>query len=88
LKITRDASRKNPAANFEEEIIMADFCRQCTEEHFGAKYADQNDMRGATTQQDFADGKAVVVLCEGCGGIQVDPDGNCLTHEGHRNDLP
>jgi hypothetical protein len=55
---------------------MADFCRQCSERLFGQ---DFRDLAGLTSPEDWADGKAVVVICEGCGPIQVDPDGACTS---------
>jgi hypothetical protein len=53
---------------------MADFCKQCSIENFGEDY---RDLAGITTQEDWEQGRACVVLCEGCGPIQVDPEGNC-----------
>lgn len=55
---------------------MADFCKQCSIEIFGK---DFGELAGLTTVEDWANGKAVVALCEDCGPIQVDPDGNCIT---------
>lgn len=55
---------------------MADFCRQCSEELFGK---DFEDFKGATTAEDWSRNEAAVVLCEGCGPIQVDPDGSCIS---------
>ncbi len=54
---------------------MADFCKDCSEETFGG---DFKDLASITSLEDFAEGKAAVVLCEGCGPIQVDPNGKCL----------
>lgn len=55
---------------------MAEFCNQC------AKYWDlPPDFVGLTPKEAWADGKAVVVLCEGCGVIQVDPEGNCVSED-------
>lgn len=53
---------------------MADFCKQCSIDHFGK---DFGDLAGITPQEDWDAGKAMVVLCEGCGAIQVMPDGTC-----------
>jgi hypothetical protein len=58
---------------------MADFCRACTEQLFGVFAAQNNDLKGLTTQEDWDKGLAVSVLCEGCGPIQVDPEGNCVS---------
>ena len=55
---------------------MADFCKQCSIDIFGE---DFRELAGITTQEGWNDGKAAVVLCEGCGPIQVDPDGNCVS---------
>jgi hypothetical protein len=55
---------------------MADFCQQCSIDLFGK---DFEDMKGATTQEDWDKGLAAICLCEGCGYIQVDPDGKCTT---------
>lgn len=58
---------------------MADFCKQCHEDLFGAGLA--NDMAGVTKQEDWDNGKACLALCEGCGPIQVDPEGNCVSED-------
>lgn len=55
---------------------MADFCKQCSLDMWGE---DMGDLRGITKQDEWANGKAAVVICEGCGYIQVDPEGNCVT---------
>ncbi len=39
---------------------MADFCRPCTAETFGAEYADRNDFRHEGSEP-------ISALCEGCG---------------------
>jgi hypothetical protein len=57
---------------------MADFCRQCTAEIFD-QYC--GDFVNITTLEDWRSGKAAVVLCEGCGPIQVDPSGNCVSED-------
>ena len=57
---------------------MADFCAACSKKLFGDDGRD-NDMKGITKQEDWEKGLSVVVLCEGCGLIQVDPEGNCVT---------
>lgn len=54
---------------------MADFCLQCSLEVWGE---DSKDLAGITTPDDWAQGKAAVVVCEGCGPIQVDPEGRCI----------
>lgn len=66
---------------------MADFCKACSEELFGE---DFGDLRGLTDPDSWKEGRAAVVLCEGCGPIQVDPEGRCASsdclrrgHKGH-----
>lgn len=55
---------------------MADFCKKCSIEMFGK---DCEDFKGSEMFQ--------LAICEGCGVIQVDPDGNCISDdclcEGH-----
>lgn len=55
---------------------MADFCRQCSLTLFGE---DFGDLANFTPVADWDKGLAVSVLCEGCGPIQVDPKGNCVS---------
>ena len=55
---------------------MADFCKSCSEEHFGQ---DFKELAGITTSDAFASARAAVVICEGCGPIQVDPEGRCVS---------
>ena len=55
---------------------MADFCKHCSIEMFGK---DFEDFAGLTTEEDWYKGEAVVALCEGCGPIQVDPEGQCVS---------
>jgi hypothetical protein len=57
---------------------MAEFCAQCTIDHFGdslAQYpgAERGDLAGLC-----APGEVVVVICEGCGFTYVDSDGRCI----------
>lgn len=57
---------------------MADFCVQCARElGFGPPY----DLAGFTTKEGWEKGLACVVLCEGCGAVQVDPDGYCISDD-------
>lgn len=56
---------------------MADFCNQCSESLFG----NPGDFKGVTSKEAWEKQTAVVVLCEGCGPIQVDPDGNCVSED-------
>jgi len=55
---------------------MADFCKVCTEELFGAGL--DNDFKGMITQEEMDNGYYMPVLCEGCGYISVDPEGACV----------
>lgn len=56
---------------------MADFCKACSDKLFGPDMPP--DLGGITKQAEWEQGKAVAVLCEGCGPIQVDPEGNCVS---------
>lgn len=55
---------------------MADFCRQCSIDHFGKDFKELAEL---TPIEDWKNGLAVCTICEGCGYIQVDPDGNCVS---------
>jgi len=57
---------------------MADFCKQCSIELFGK---DFKDLANITKQASWARGRSSVVICEGCGPIQVDPSGNCISND-------
>ena len=56
---------------------MADFCEQCAE-RLGLP---SGDLKGITKKRDYKKGLSCVVICEGCGNIQVDPDGNCISED-------
>ena len=56
---------------------MADFCKQCSIELFGA---DTKDMAGLSTAEDTTNSLFCGVICEGCGGTQVDHEGKCIHH--------
>jgi hypothetical protein len=61
---------------------MAEFCRSCTELQGlpGGNYDEgRGDLQGITTPEEWAQGLAAVEICEGCGPIQVDPDGYCVS---------
>lgn len=49
---------------------MSDHCTTCEPEF--------DDLVGITSKELFAQGFAALVLCEGCGPTQVDPEGYCL----------
>lgn len=57
---------------------MADFCHACSIQIFGRDY---RELAGITSAEAWAEGRAAVVICEGCGYIQVDPDGNCVSKD-------
>ena len=57
---------------------MAEFCRQCSEEILGERCSD---FYGITSTNEWKRGKAAIVLCEGCGVIQVDPEGRCVSED-------
>jgi len=51
---------------------MADFCHQCALDTFGE---DIGDLAGISTPADTEAGLFPIVLCEGCGPVQVDHTG-------------
>jgi hypothetical protein len=55
---------------------MADFCKACSIDIFGE---DFKELALITKEEDWKGGKACTALCEGCGFIQVDPEGNCVS---------
>lgn len=62
---------------------MADFCKQCSYVMFGTEpdqYDNGGDLQGIITAEDTANGLvSSVVICEGCGPIQVDHNGACVS---------
>lgn len=54
---------------------MADYCLQCIEELFGG---NKSDFEG-TSQENWDKGLANLEICEGCGCIQVDTRGRCIS---------
>lgn len=59
---------------------MADFCKQCSKELLG--YNDgSNDMVGLSTPEETIKKLYPIVLCEGCGPIQVDHTGRCMSDD-------
>lgn len=54
---------------------MADFCNQCLDE-LGLP---RGDLAGITSPEAWAEARAATVICEGCGFVQVDPAGNCVS---------
>lgn len=70
---------------------MADFCKECAKDLFNA---DTNDLSGIITKEDSDAGYiSSVVICEGCGPIQVDHEGSCMSgdcigaHRGNVTDV-
>ena len=61
---------------------MAEYCSACSKDIFKR---DGRDFSGLTSDGEFNRGLACVVICEGCGVIQVDPKGRCLTACSRRN---
>lgn len=64
--------------------MMADFCEACCRE----MGFDGGDLAERTKPEDWAEGKACSVICEGCGFIQVDPKGNCVSKDCIRKGAP
>lgn len=64
---------------------MADFCRQCSIDLFKE---DFRDLAGLTEKKDWELGRAAAVICESCGFIQVDPEGNCASSGCLKNGKP
>lgn len=61
---------------------MADFCAQCSEE---MGFPASGDLANITTELDWLQGLAAVVICESCGPIQVDPKGRCISKDCYEN---
>ena len=58
---------------------MADFCTHCSIEHFGKDFGNFKYLISAA---ELAAGyRYSTVLCEGCGPIQVDQFGNCVSSD-------
>lgn len=57
---------------------MADFCKQCSEELFGKDFRELADI---TTITDEQESRAALVICEGCGPIQVNNKGECISED-------
>ena len=54
---------------------MADFCKQCSIEMFGE---DFENLKGLGDGTELKPGYGWSVLCEGCGPIIVNDDGECI----------
>ena len=55
---------------------MADFCKQCSLEIF---LEDFGDLRGLGDGTPLPPGHGWSALCENCGPIVVDDEGNCIS---------
>lgn len=55
---------------------MSDYCRQCSIDIFGE---DNGELRGLSGAEDTEKGLYPVVICEGCGVVQVDHEGSCVS---------
>lgn len=56
---------------------MAEFCAQCSDELFSMP----SDFKGLSTVEDTENNLFPIVLCEDCGPIQVDHEGNCISYD-------
>lgn len=57
---------------------MADFCTQCTAELLREE-GHSGDFVGLSTAEDTEAGRFTTVRCEGCGVIDVDHTGRCVS---------
>jgi len=55
---------------------MADFCKKCSIKTFGKDYGD---FANIVSPEEEARGLVVTVLCEGCGPIDVNHRGECVS---------
>lgn len=58
---------------------MADFCNQCSKD----MGFSSGDLAGLSKPEHTSQGRYPVVICEGCGIIQVDHEGNCVSPDCH-----
>lgn len=63
---------------------MAEFCWQCHLEHGFTGKGEDNDFFDPASK-DHPDGPYRLMLCEGCGPIQVDWQGKCVSEDCMRN---
>jgi hypothetical protein len=54
---------------------MADFCKQCSIELFGEDTQDLTNLNNGPLPEGFG----IPAICEGCGYICVDLEGNCVS---------
>lgn len=57
---------------------MADYCLQCSLEIFGK---DFRELAGLSSPEDTRNKRYALAICEGCGPIQVDHDGWCVSDD-------
>ena len=57
---------------------MADFCKQCSIATFGE---DFGDLKGLGNGEVLPIDHGWLCLCEGCGTIIVDDEGNCISKD-------
>lgn len=62
--------------------MMANFCKQCSEHLFGT---DFENFKGNSTKEDTEKGLYVAEICEGCGFIQVNHKGECVSPDCLKN---
>lgn len=55
---------------------MADFCKQCSLDTFDKDY---QELAGLSKESDTTNGLYASAICEGCGYIQVDHTGRCVS---------
>ncbi len=58
---------------------MSEFCKQCANDLFPPDMEGASDFAGLVSESDEAKGLVANVLCEGCGYIQVDAAGRCVS---------
>lgn len=56
---------------------MADFCKQCSLNILGHDYGD---LKNLGQGRKLEDGQGWLALCEGCGMIIVDDEGECIDY--------
>lgn len=60
---------------------MADFCKQCSIDHFGEDFGDLANLGGEDTKvvgAHYDDDTVWAVICEGCGPTYVNNEGECV----------
>jgi len=58
---------------------MASFCKQCSEELFG--YDAEDFVSEKLTKEMFEAGEIFLSICEGCGFIETNHLGECVSHD-------